>query len=58
MIPHKIARGAEAMGRLKVFEGVPAPYDTTKRQVVPDALRCVKLASLQKFCKLEILSHK
>ncbi|MCL4116488.1 UNVERIFIED_CONTAM: hypothetical protein GTU68_046065, partial [Idotea baltica] len=58
MIPHKIARGAEAMGRLKVFEGVPAPYDTTKRQVVPDALRCVKLTSFRKFCKLGDLSSQ
>jgi large subunit ribosomal protein L13Ae len=28
MLPHKSARGAAALGKLKVFEGVPAPYDT------------------------------
>ena len=27
MIPHKTKRGAEAMNRLKVFDGVPHPYD-------------------------------
>jgi len=27
MIPHKTARGTAAMERLKVFEGVPPPYD-------------------------------
>ena len=27
MLPHKISRGAEALNRLKVFEGVPPPYD-------------------------------
>jgi hypothetical protein len=27
MVPHKSARGAEALKRLKVFEGVPPPYD-------------------------------
>ena len=27
MIPHKTARGAAALERLKAFEGVPAPYD-------------------------------
>merc|ERR1711939_185878 len=27
MVPHKTARGKAAMERLKVFEGVPAPYD-------------------------------
>lgn len=58
MVPHKTAKGAEAMGRLKVFEGVPAPYDTTKRQVIPDALRCVKLTSFRKFCKLGDLSSQ
>ena len=58
MVPHKTARGAEAMGRLKVFEGVPAPYDTKKREVVPDALRAVKLSSFRKFCKLGDLSSE
>merc|ERR1712216_5866 len=27
MIPHKTARGAAAMERLKCFEGIPPPYD-------------------------------
>jgi len=27
MVPHKTARGEEAMNRLRVFEGIPAPYD-------------------------------
>ena len=56
MVPHKTARGAAAMARLKVFEGVPAPYDTKKREVIPDALKCVKLTSFRKFCKLGDLS--
>jgi len=56
MLPHKTARGAAALGRLKVFEGIPAPYDTTKKQYIPDAMRCVKLASFRKFCKLGDLS--
>ncbi|CAM6001122.1 unnamed protein product [Sphagnum balticum] len=56
MIPYKSARGAAAIGRLKVFEGVPAPYDTKKREVIPDALRSVKLSSFRKFCVLGDLS--
>jgi large subunit ribosomal protein L13Ae len=56
MLPHKISIGAQALGRLKVFEGVPAPYDTKKREVVPDALRAVKLSSFRKFCTLGDLS--
>jgi len=35
MTPHKEARGAAALQRLKVFEGVPYPYDQQKRLVVP-----------------------
>ena len=27
MLPHKTARGQAALERLKVFEGIPAPYD-------------------------------
>ena len=27
MLPHKLKRGAEALDRLKVFDGMPAPYD-------------------------------
>jgi large subunit ribosomal protein L13Ae len=58
MLPHKSPRGAAALGKLKVFEGVPAPYDTEKRQVIPDALRAVKLSSFRKFCKLGDLSSQ
>ena len=58
MMPHKTARGAAALGRLKVFEGVPPPYDTQKRQVVPDAMRCVKLSHFRKFCQLGDLSQQ
>lgn len=52
MIPHKTKRGAAAMERLKVFEGVPPPYDTVKRVVVPDALKVLRLQHGHKCCKL------
>jgi large subunit ribosomal protein L13Ae len=58
MLPHKSPKGAISLGRLKVFEGVPAPYDTKKREVVPDALRAVKLSSFRKFCTLGDLSSQ
>ncbi len=58
MVPHKTQRGAIAMGRLKVFEGIPAPYDTMKREFVPDAMRAVKLSSFRKYCKLGDLSSR
>merc|ERR1712000_395460 len=50
MIPHKTARGAAAMERLKVFEGVPPPYDKVKRVVVPQALRVLRLKPGRKCC--------
>lgn len=58
MIPHKTARGAAAMGRLKVFEGVPPPYDKKKRVVVPQALRILRLKPGRKYCTVGRLSHE
>lgn len=52
MIPHKTARGAAALERLKVFEGVPAPYDKVKRMVVPDALKVLRLQHGHKSVRL------
>jgi hypothetical protein len=56
MVPHKTKRGAAALERLKVFEGVPAPYDRVKRMVVPEALQVLRLAHGHRFCKLGDLS--
>eukprot|EP00118_Oscarella_pearsei_P024534 m.306260 g.306260 ORF g.306260 m.306260 type:complete len:203 (+) comp41099_c0_seq1:70-678(+) len=58
MIPHKTTRGMEALNRLKVFDGVPPPYDKKKRMVVPAALRVLKLKPGRKFCVLGRLSHE
>merc|ERR1719201_1658671 len=58
MVPHKTHRGALAMDRLKSFEGIPHPYDAKKRQVVPAALKCLRLKNHRKFCKLGDLSHE
>jgi len=56
MVPHKTKRGAEALARLKVFEGVPPPYDKMKRLVSPLALRVLRLAPGRKFTVLGRLS--
>jgi hypothetical protein len=58
MVPHKTPRGAAAMERLKVFEGVPPPYDKKKRMVVPQALRILRLKPGRKFCTVGRLSHE
>ncbi|TEA18715.1 60S ribosomal protein L16 [Colletotrichum sidae] len=58
MIPHKTARGAAALERLKVFEGVPPPYDKQKKMVVPQALRVLRLQPGRKFCTVGRLSSE
>lgn len=49
-IPHKTARGMAALERLKVFEGIPPPFDKIRRMVVPQALRVLRLKPGRKFC--------
>ncbi|AET40149.1 60S ribosomal protein uL13 Ecym_5394 [Eremothecium cymbalariae DBVPG len=56
MIAHKTARGKAALERLKVFEGVPPPYDKKKRVVVPQALRVLRLKPGRKYTTLGKLS--
>ncbi|KAI1197638.1 60S ribosomal protein l16 [Nemania serpens] len=58
MMPHKTARGAAALERLKVFEGVPPPYDKQKKMVVPQALRVLRLQPGRKYCTVGRLSHE
>merc|ERR1712212_1060959 len=58
MIPHKTKRGMEALNRLKVFDGIPTPYDKQKRMVVPSALRVLKLKPGRKYCQIGRLSHE
>ena len=50
MLPHKLHRGKEALDRLKVFEGIPAPYDKQKRVVVPSALKVLRLKARRRVC--------
>jgi len=52
MMPHKKERGQHALERLKVFEGIPHPYDRMKRVVVPSALRILRLKPGRKYCRL------
>jgi large subunit ribosomal protein L13Ae len=54
MTPHKTARGAAALDRLKLFEGVPPPYDRKKRMVVPEALRVLRLKPGRKYCTVKV----
>ena len=58
MVPHKLAKGEEALSRLKVFEGVPHPYDEKKRVVVPAALKVLRIKNFRKTTSLGDLSQK
>ena len=58
MIAHKTPRGGAALERLKVFEGVPPPYDMVKKMVVPQALRILRLKPGRKYCTVGRLSHE
>ena len=58
MIPHKTARGAAALQRLKVYEGVPPPYDLKKKVVIPDALRVLRLKPGRKYATLKRISSE
>lgn len=52
MVPHKITKGKLAMARMKVFEGIPHPYDKMNRVVMPKALKYIMLKPHRKFCRL------
>merc|ERR1711959_601366 len=58
MVPHKTPRGAAALAHLKVFEGVPPPYDKVSRSVCPQALRVLRLRPGRRFTRLGRLSHE
>lgn len=58
MLPHKTPKAAAALGRMKVFEGIPYPYDQKRRMVVPDALKVLRLKAHRKFCVLGDLAKQ
>lgn len=55
-VPHKTARGAAALKRLELYEGVPPAQDHVKKMVVPAALRVLRLKPGRKFCTLKRVS--
>ena len=58
MLPHKLYRGKQAMDRLKVFEGIPPPYDKDKRMVVPSAPKVLRLKARRGSCTVGRLLHE
>ncbi|TKC38648.1 hypothetical protein EI555_015279 [Monodon monoceros] len=57
MLPHRTKRGQAARDRLKVFDGIPLPYDKKQRMVVPAALKVVHLKPVRKFAYLGRLAR-
>lgn len=57
MVPHKTARGAAALQRLKLYDGMPPPYDRQKKFVIPQALRVLRLKPGRKYATLKRISH-
>ncbi|KAL1765725.1 60S ribosomal protein L13a, partial [Sigmodon hispidus] len=51
-------QGQAALERLKVFDGIPPPYDKKKQMVVPAALKVVRLKPTRKFAYLGRLAHE
>ena len=49
MVPRKSLRGKAALERLKIFEGIPFPFSNRKRNVVPRAMRVVRLKANRYF---------
>lgn len=58
MIPYKTRRGKIALNRLKVFEGVPPPFDKQKRVCVPQAMKILCLRSDRKYCQVGRVAHE
>uniref|UniRef100_A0AC35UE21 60S ribosomal protein L13a n=1 Tax=Rhabditophanes sp. KR3021 TaxID=114890 RepID=A0AC35UE21_9BILA len=58
MLPHKTVRGQNALKKLVAFEGCPAPYDKTKKMVIPNAIRHIALKPTRDFCQVGRLSHE
>merc|ERR1711965_818231 len=58
MLPHKQYRGSAAFHRIKCVEGVPEPFNSMKRMVVPDALRVTRLRPGRKFAHLGKLASE
>ena len=58
MVPRKSARGQAALGRLRVFDGCPHPYDTKKKMVVPQALRVLQLTPSRQFTVLKEIASR
>jgi len=58
MLPYRKPHGKQALMNLKVFDGIPPPWDKKKRFCCPMALRHLRLAHGRDFCCLGDVSSE
>jgi len=58
MLPYRKPHGKQALMNLKVFDGIPPPWDKKKRFCCPLALRHLRLAHGRDFCCLGDVSSE
>uniref|UniRef100_A0A2K5SEA5 60S ribosomal protein L13a n=1 Tax=Cebus imitator TaxID=2715852 RepID=A0A2K5SEA5_CEBIM len=54
----RTVQGQATLDRLKVFDGIPLPYDKKKQMVIPAALKVVHLKPTRKFACLGQQAHE
>jgi len=58
MLPHKTKKGTNALMNLRIFEGIPEPFDKMKRFIIPSALRITRLLPGRKYSILGELCNQ
>lgn len=58
MIPYKTTRGKIALNGLKIYEGVPPKYQSTKKMVIPGALASIRLKPGRRYTRLGDLAQR
>ncbi|ABW97881.1 rpl13A (nucleomorph) [Hemiselmis andersenii] len=58
MLPHKTKKGTSALMKLKVFEGLPEPFNRMKKFIIPSALRVSRLLTGRKYSILGEIANQ
>lgn len=58
MLLHKTKQGQDALDHLKMFAGIPPPYDKKKQMMVAADLKVLCLKPTQKFAYLRCPAHE
>jgi large subunit ribosomal protein L13Ae len=58
MLPHKTKKGTLAQMKIKIFEGVPKPFNRMKRFIIPAAFRICRLSSGTQYSVLGEIANQ